>query len=131
MQGSSQAWQLRQSKSQPSMLDSPGVSNFIGNLCKMLEDSYANAFVRWGMNKDSLVILDHVRFSTLVLPKYYKHSNFASFVRQLNLYGFRKISQDVNSCEFSHPEFRCEQFKHFKNISSICIFLRSWNLNMR
>ena len=33
----------------------------------------------------------------MVLPQYYNHANFKSFVRQLHMYSFRKLQVDSES----------------------------------
>jgi hypothetical protein len=44
---------------------------------------------------------DNATFEAQVLPRYYRHSNFSSFLRQLNQYGFKKI--DTGSWTYAHP----------------------------
>lgn len=61
------------------------------------------------------LVYDHERFAKEILGKWFKHQNFSSFVRQLNLYGFRKISalqqglvradNDHETIQFAHPYF--------------------------
>jgi len=82
------------------------VPSFIGKLSIMLQDPSAAPFVSWSPSGESIVVIDPSTFANQVLPRYFKHSNFASFVRQLNLYGFHKTSQESDVCEFSHPMFR-------------------------
>lgn len=61
--------------------------------------------MKWGPKEDSFIIEDTQKF-TKVLPVYFKTKNFASFVRQLNMYGFHKVKNDRGVHEFRHPSFK-------------------------
>jgi HSF-type DNA-binding len=49
------------------------------------------AIVSWVDGGHAFVIKDVDTFSNTIIPDYFKHRKFSSFVRQLNFYGFRKI----------------------------------------
>lgn len=48
----------------------------------------------WSDKGDNFVVKNIEKFSSSILPQYFKHSNFSSFARQLNFYGFRKIKAE-------------------------------------
>ncbi|KIM71999.1 hypothetical protein PILCRDRAFT_82281 [Piloderma croceum F 1598] len=57
----------------------------------MLEDPSFSHTVSWAPGGDSFVVKDMNEFTKSILPRMFKHSNFASFVRQLNKYDFHKV----------------------------------------
>ena len=60
-----------------------------------------------GSDGRTIVIKKIEVFATYVLPKYFKHSNFQSFVRQLHIYDFHKTSTlDPNHVGYANDYFR-------------------------
>lgn len=66
--------------------------------------------MRWSDNGDSFIITDIERLIK-ILPNYFKTRNYASFVRQLNMYDFYKVKGGKNHQEFRHPYFRRGYYK--------------------
>ncbi|KAJ2275369.1 Heat shock transcription factor [Coemansia sp. RSA 451] len=67
------------------------VTPFLNKLYSMVDDRASDDLIRWTSDGNSFVVLRHEDFAKEVLPRFFKHSNFSSFVRQLNMYGFHKV----------------------------------------
>ncbi|KZV62160.1 hypothetical protein PENSPDRAFT_658340 [Peniophora sp. CONT] len=95
------------------------VPQFLRKLYEMVNDTTNNDLIRWSEAGDSFLVLDHERFAREVLGRWFKHQNFQSFVRQLNMYGFHKIpslrqgvlrsDSDTEIWTFEHTHFRRDQ----------------------
>ncbi|KAG8963467.1 kinase-regulated stress-responsive transcription factor skn7 [Tulasnella sp. 408] len=98
----------------------PPASDFVKKLAKMLDDPNYSQVVSWGPKGDCFVVKDMTEFTKSILPRMFKHSNFASFVRQLNKYDFHKIKNSDefgDQCwTFQHPDFQRSNRDALENI---------------
>lgn len=81
---------------------------FIHKLYSMLEDRSIQHLISWSNTNESFVMSPSNEFSK-VLAQYFKHTNISSFVRQLNMYGFHKVSDVFHT---GNPESALWEFKH-------------------
>ncbi|XP_012148968.1 uncharacterized protein LOC100874674 isoform X3 [Megachile rotundata] len=89
------------------------VPAFLAKLWKLVEDPETDDLICWSPNGRSFFIRNQAQFARELLPHYYKHNNMASFVRQLNMYGFHKkvsvelggLKCDRDEMEFAHQFF--------------------------
>ncbi|KAK9414625.1 hypothetical protein SUNI508_11063 [Seiridium unicorne] len=81
---------------------------FIHKLYNMLEDPNIQHLISWSQSNESFVMSPSQDFAK-VLAQYFKHTNVSSFVRQLNMYGFHKVSDVFHT---GSPETVLWEFKH-------------------
>ncbi|KAI0402372.1 hypothetical protein F4802DRAFT_373670 [Xylaria palmicola] len=75
---------------------------FVQKLNSFLEDGKNTDLIRWSDKGDSFIVLDEDEFAKTLIPELFKHNNYASFVRQLNMYGFhKKVGLSDNSMKAS------------------------------
>ena len=103
-----------------------GSNDFVKKLFLMLQEDSYKEVVRWTASGDSFVVINTNEFTKDILPRHFKHSNFASFVRQLNKYDFHKVKipneakatypYGDDAWEFKHPDFRINDIEALENI---------------
>ncbi|KAG7282573.1 hypothetical protein CRUP_018692 [Coryphaenoides rupestris] len=107
------------------MKNNSTVPAFLTKLWTLVEDEDTNELICWSQEGNSFLVLDEQRFAKEILPKFFKHNNMASFIRQLNMYGFRKVmhidtgvvkQERDGPVEFQHPYFKHGQDDLLENI---------------
>ena len=88
---------------------------FVSTLFSMIQEKSNEQYIHWCAEDDgkSFIIEDAILFSKELLPKYYKHTNFCGFTRQLSLYGFKKFD---GVYRFSNDNFQSDRNDLLKSI---------------
>jgi heat shock transcription factor, other eukaryote len=77
-------------------LPAAGTPPFLTKTYAMVEDSATDDTISWNDTGTAFVVWRPAEFARDLLPKHFKHSNFSSFVRQLNTY----VGTRVLTCPF-------------------------------
>ncbi|KAK9761417.1 hypothetical protein K7432_013696 [Basidiobolus ranarum] len=90
---------------------------FVLNLVRILSEPNYSHMIAWEQSGTRFIIKDSLEFASKVLPQYYETSKLTSFTRQLNIYGFERVSDRrrtkesvvASSIIYSHQYFKRDQ----------------------
>ncbi|KAI0225148.1 hypothetical protein L0F63_004240, partial [Massospora cicadina] len=81
---------------------------FVNKLLEILNRHEFNDIIHWDKDGTAIVVEQVLQFESLILPKYFDSSRMDSFSRQLNIYGFKRISDSRK--QKSKPSERTSAF---------------------
>ena len=94
---------------------------FLLKLYEILGKEEYSKIIHWSQNGSYIVITNIHELSKKILPIYFNHQNYSSFVRQLNMYNFHKIRTDPDKQE---QYFINETLNKNKSMNDILNFKR-------
>lgn len=81
------------------------ITPFLAKTYDILMSNEYSDLIYWTEDGHGFIVNNIPRFENTVLPKYFKHNKFTSFIRQLNMYDFHKIRHKSHQKEFRHVYF--------------------------
>ena len=72
---------------------------FLLKLYEILSKEEYSEIIHWSQNGSYIIIANAHLLEQKILPIYFNHKNYSSFVRQLNMYNFHKIRTDPDKPE--------------------------------
>ena len=76
-------WGIRMDEAQGG---SNSLPPFLTKTYEMVDDPSTDSVVSWSPSNKSFVVWNPPDFARDLLPRFFKHNNFSSFIRQLNTY---------------------------------------------
>eukprot|EP00546_Thalassionema_frauenfeldii_P015969 CAMPEP_0178899406 /NCGR_PEP_ID=MMETSP0786-20121207/2880_1 /TAXON_ID=186022 /ORGANISM="Thalassionema frauenfeldii, Strain CCMP 1798" /LENGTH=339 /DNA_ID=CAMNT_0020570255 /DNA_START=111 /DNA_END=1130 /DNA_ORIENTATION=- len=74
-------------------------------MLKEVEEDGLSNIVGWRPHGRCFLVKDHTKFSGEIMPHFFRQSKFSSFQRQLNLYGFKRLSSGPDKGAYYHELF--------------------------
>lgn len=78
---------------------------FPGKLLEVLDRGDLNTIIDWMPHGRAFIVKQPKVFTTQVLPRFFKQTKLLSFTRQLNLWGFKRISRGIDAGAYYHELF--------------------------
>ena len=92
--------------------------SFLSKLYSILKNNNYYSMIHWDKDNKRMIVSDVINFSNTVLPIFYKHKNYSSFVRQLNMYRFHKSKGLIKNGE-SYEHEKLNKFSTKEQINQI------------
>ncbi|CAD8076191.1 unnamed protein product [Paramecium sonneborni] len=96
------------------------VPSFLLKTYEILENPTLSHIITWNQEGNAFIVLNSQELASKVLANYFKHKNYPSFLRQLNMYSFKKTKNHYGQSKFKHKWFR-------KGLKSMLQYVRRRN----
>ena len=74
-------------------------------LYSILEQDEYPSIISWCLDSDNFIFYNRGKFQDEVMPQYFQSSSWQSFLKQLNVYGFRRATKSRDLTVYYHKDF--------------------------